>query len=48
MNQRGYQRLGSWRDPSEIIDTRAHEVVELLDDLTPKAFVEAPTNRQKA
>lgn len=40
MNQRWYQRLGSWRDPSEIIDTRAHEVVELLDDTTPKAFVE--------
>jgi len=40
VNQRWYQRLGTWRDPSEIIDTRAHEVVELLDDTTPRTFVE--------
>lgn len=40
MNQRWFQRIGSWRNPSEIIDTRAHEVVELRDDTTPKAFVE--------
>lgn len=41
MNQRWFQRLGSWRDPSEIIDTRTYEVAELHDDATPKRFVEA-------
>lgn len=40
MNQRWFQRIGSWRDPSEIIDTSAYEVAELLDDATPKRFVE--------
>jgi len=40
VNQRWYQRLGSWRDPSEIIDTSAYEVAELFDDTTPKRFVE--------
>lgn len=39
MNQRWYDRIGTWRDPSEIIDTRAYEIAELLDDNTPKAFV---------
>jgi hypothetical protein len=40
MNQRWYKRLGSWRDESEVIDTRAYEVTEIADDNTPKAFVE--------
>jgi hypothetical protein len=40
MNQRWYQRLGTWRDANEVIDTRAYEVAELLDDATPKRFVE--------
>ena len=40
MNQRWYRRLGTWRDASEVIDTRAHEVAEIADDSTPKAFVE--------
>jgi hypothetical protein len=40
VNQRWYKRLGSWRDESEIIDTRAHEVAEIPDDNTAKAFVE--------
>ena len=40
MNQRWYKRLNTWRDASEIIDTRAHEVAEIFDDSTAKAFVE--------
>jgi len=40
MNQRWYQRLGSWRESNEVIDTRAYEVAELHDDATPKRFVE--------
>jgi hypothetical protein len=40
MNQRRLNRIGSFRSPDEIIDTRAYEVAELLDDNTPKAFVE--------
>lgn len=40
MNQRWYKRLNTWRDASEIIDTRAHEVAEIADDTTPKTFVE--------
>lgn len=40
MNQRWYKRLGSWRDADEIIDTRSHEVAEIHDDMTAKAFVE--------
>jgi hypothetical protein len=40
MNQRWLNRIGSFRSPDEIIDTRAYEVAELLDDNTPKAFVE--------
>jgi hypothetical protein len=40
VNQRWYRRLGTWRDEHEVIDTRAHEVAEIVDDATPKAFVE--------
>lgn len=40
MNQRWYKRIHTWRDESEVIDTRAHEVAEIGDDRTPKAFVE--------
>jgi hypothetical protein len=40
VNQRWYKRLGSWRDPSEIIATSAYEVAEIPDDVTAKAFVE--------
>ena len=40
MNQRWFKRIGSWRDSSEVIVTSAYEVAELLDDTTPKAFVE--------
>lgn len=40
MNQRWYKRLNTWRDESEIIDTRAYEVAEIPDDNTAKAFVE--------
>lgn len=40
MNQRWYKRLNTWCDASEIIDTRAHEVAEILDDNTAKTFVE--------
>lgn len=40
MNQRWFRRIGSWRDPSEIISTAAHEVAEIPDDNTAKAFVE--------
>lgn len=40
MNQRWYRKLGTWRDESEVIDTRAYEVAEIADDTTPKAFVE--------
>ena len=40
MNQRWFQRIGSWRDASEIIDTHAYEVAEIPDDNTAKAFVE--------
>lgn len=40
MNQRWFQRLNTWRDASEIIDTRAYEVAEIPDDTTAKAFVE--------
>ncbi len=39
MNQRWYKRLNTWRDESEIIDTRAYEVAEILDDHTAKIFV---------
>jgi len=39
MNQRWYRRLNTWRDASEIIDTRAYEVAEVFDDHTAKAFV---------
>jgi hypothetical protein len=40
VNQRWYKRLNTWRDTSEIIDTHAHEVAEIFDDNTAKAFVE--------
>jgi len=40
MNQRWLNRIGSFRSPDEIIDTRAYEIAELIDDNTPKAFVE--------
>jgi len=39
VNQRWYKRLNTWRDESEIIDTRAHEVAEIFDDNTAKTFV---------
>lgn len=39
MNQRWFNRIGSWRDENEIIDTRAHEVAEIPDDYTTKTFV---------
>lgn len=40
MNQRWRDRIGSFRSPDEIINTRAYEIAELHDDNTPKAFVE--------
>jgi hypothetical protein len=40
VNQRWLNRIGSFRSPDEIINTHAYEIAELLDDNTPKAFVE--------
>jgi hypothetical protein len=39
-NQRWRDGAASYRCPDETIDTSAHEVVELLDDTTPRTFVE--------
>lgn len=40
MNQRWFQRIGSFRDANEVIDTTAYEVAEIADDNTAKDFVE--------
>lgn len=39
MNQRWRDRIGSYRDPLEVIDTSRYEVAEIADDATAKAFV---------
>lgn len=39
--QRWREKRTSYRPAGEVIDTRAHEVVALPDDTTPKAFVTA-------
>lgn len=41
MNQRWLNRIGSFRSPDEIINTRAYEIAEIKSDNIAKAFVEA-------
>ncbi len=41
MNQRWLNRIATYRDPLEQIQTSAYEVAKLDDDNTPRAFVEA-------
>lgn len=40
MNQRWFRRLGTWRSPDEIIDTRAFEIAAIGSDKVARAFVE--------